>query len=77
MLNGFKAFHHRGNPEPALTVRGDSHSRQVQPSHGDQHPSHAWSRHILEVRRLQKRDECFRGLVELEAELLHEVERDA
>lgn len=76
-MNGFKGFHQRGHPGPAPTVQCDAPTGPDQAGQGDQHSTHAWSRHTLEERRLKKRDEYFRSLVELEAELLHEVERDA
>jgi hypothetical protein len=74
MLSGFKVFHHRSDPGPAPKSREDA---TREPNHGDEHSSRNWSRHPLEERRSKRRDECFRGLVELEEELVHEVERDA
>ena len=74
MLSGFKVFHHRNDSGPAPTSPDDA---AWGPNHGDERSSRTWSRHPLEERRSKKRDECLRGLVELEEELVHEVERDA
>lgn len=68
MLHGLKIFHHLGDSDssPVSTVDHPA----------ERHALHAWSWHVWEERRLKRRDECLRGLAELEAELLHEVERE-
>jgi hypothetical protein len=76
MLNGFKPFHHRDHATPGATVRDESPSRRNPADTGEQHVPHPWSRHTWEERRSRKRDESLRDLAELEAELLHEVERE-
>jgi hypothetical protein len=75
MFNGLRVFPHRAIVNAESPV-DDSAAGQSVPDYGIHHPSHGWPRHPLEERRSKKRDECFRGLVELEAELLHEVERE-
>jgi hypothetical protein len=74
MLNGFIPFHHRDHSSLAPTPDDDSSSGRYRTGTGDQHLPHPWSKHTWEERRSKKRDASFRDLVELEAELLHEVE---
>jgi hypothetical protein len=74
MLHSFKPFHHRNHFSPAPTAGDDSSSGPDQSGSEGQHLPHPWSRHTWEERRSKKRDASFRDLVELEAELLHEVE---
>jgi hypothetical protein len=76
MLSGFKVFHHRSNPGPVPAVQDEPQAVHDTTGHGNQHPPHVWSKQHLDERRSRKRDECLRGLVELEAELRHEVEPD-
>jgi hypothetical protein len=75
MFNGLRVFHHRSGVDPAHTAVDDPTSALGAPGEVFHHVPHVWSRHPLEERRIKKRDECFRGLMELEAELVHEVER--
>ena len=76
MFNGLRVFHHRSNPNPESPV-DDPTTGQAAGGNGVLHPLLGWPKHPLEERRTRKRDECFRGLVELEGELQHEVEREA
>lgn len=73
MLLSLKVFNHRPSDESEHTDApakpGNSGGAPILPLGFTLHP--------LAERRMKKRDECFRGLVELEAELLREVEREA
>jgi hypothetical protein len=75
MFNGLRVFHQRSGESPTHTAADDPTSSQGASGEGLHHVPHVWSRHPLEERRSKKRNECFRGLIELEAELEHEVER--
>lgn len=75
-LTGLKIFH-LGHGGDASGVAG-SRFRVTNLSSGSGVPgTHIWPLHRLEARRIRRRDECFRGLIDLEAQLQHEVERDA
>ncbi len=73
MFNGLRVFHHRPSTSPESPV-DDPSSGPSDPGFGILHPPHGWPRHPLEERRSKKRDESFRDLIELEAELEHEVD---
>lgn len=73
MFNGLKVFHHRSELD-SESAADDPSSEPSSASSGAPHPTHGWPRHPLEERRSKKRDESFRGLIELEAELEHDVE---
>lgn len=75
MFNGLRVFHHRWSVNPESSV-DDPGSGSSTAGFGIPLPTHGWPRHPLEERRSKKRDESFRGLVELEAELEHEIEGD-
>ena len=76
MFNGLRVFHHRSVIGPKSTGADDPTSTEAVPGDGIHHLPLGWTRHPLEERRSKKRDECFRGLMELEAEFVHEVERE-
>ena len=73
MFNGLKVFHHRSDAGDESPAENPS-SEHSAPGFPIPHPIHGWPRHPLEERRSKKRDESFRGLIELEAELEHEVD---
>ena len=77
MFHGLRVFHHRSGSGPDHTAVDSPTSASGATDDELQHRSHVWTRHSLEERRSKKRDESFRGLMELEAELVYDVEREA